>query len=98
MSLSSAAVSPQRARDPAGPRGLIAARVVTRLDTLLALRALAGDRLGITIPAPDLKFIDPSISAAQPVHPQKAGRDSQHVARLRSALSPRRKPPGDPPH
>jgi hypothetical protein len=57
MRLSPAAVSLQRSRDPTGPRVLIAGGGVARLETVLALRALAGDRLEITIPAPDPKFI-----------------------------------------
>ena len=72
MSFSSAAVSPQRARDPAGQRVLIGARVA-RLHTLVAPHALAGDRLVITIPAPDLGFIDRSISTGQPFNPQRVG-------------------------
>lgn len=73
MSLSPAAVSLERSRDPAGPRVLIAGRGVARLETVLALRALAGDRLEITIPAPDLKFINGSFSVAQPFNPQRVG-------------------------
>jgi len=70
MSLSSAAVSPQRARSSRSA-GADRRRRVARLQTLLALRALAGDRFGITIPAPDLKLINRSVSAAQPFNPQR---------------------------
>ncbi len=70
MSHSSAAVSPQRVRDPAGQRVLVGGRVA-RLHTLVALRAPAGDRLEITIPAPDLRVIDRSIATAQQFTPQR---------------------------
>ena len=73
MSLSSAAVSPQRAPDPAGPRVLIGGGRVAGLKTMLALNALAGDRLESTMPAPDRKFINRSISEAQPCNPRRVG-------------------------
>lgn len=71
MSLSPAAVSPQRARDTAGPWVLIAGGRLARLTTLLTLRALMAEGLEITMPAPARKFIKPSISAAQPFDPQR---------------------------
>ncbi len=51
-------------------RVLIAGGGVAGLETLLALRALAPDRLQITILAPELKFVNRSMSAAQPFNPQ----------------------------
>jgi len=53
-------------------RVLIAGGGVAGLETLLALRALAPDRVQITILAPELKFINRSMSAAQPFNPQRA--------------------------
>jgi sulfide:quinone oxidoreductase len=50
---------------------LIAGGGVAGLETLLALRALAGDRLDITILAPDLKFVNRSMSAQQPFRVQR---------------------------
>ncbi|MGI8507496.1 MAG: hypothetical protein ACR2MK_11980 [Solirubrobacteraceae bacterium] len=52
-------------------RVLIAGGGVAGLETLLALRALAPDRLEITILAPELKFINRSMSVAQPFHPKR---------------------------
>ena len=48
------------------PRVLIAGGGVAGLETLLALRALASDRVDMTILAPDLKFVNRSMSARQP--------------------------------
>jgi sulfide:quinone oxidoreductase len=50
---------------------LIAGGGVAGLETLLALRALAGDRLDITILAPELKFVNRSMSAQQPFEVQR---------------------------
>jgi sulfide:quinone oxidoreductase len=50
---------------------LIAGGGVAGLETLLALRALAGDRLDITILAPELKFVNRSMSAQQPFKVQR---------------------------
>jgi sulfide:quinone oxidoreductase len=50
---------------------LIAGGGVAGLETLLALRALAGDRLDITILAPELKFVNRSMSARQPFEGQR---------------------------
>lgn len=47
-------------------RVLIAGGGVAGLETLLALRALAGDRVAITLVAPDRKFRNQSMSAQQP--------------------------------
>ncbi len=56
---------------PERKRVLIAGGGVAGLETLLALRALAPDRFQITILAPELKFINRSMSAAQPFNPQR---------------------------
>ncbi len=50
---------------------LIAGGGVAGLETLLALHALTGDLLDITILAPELKFINPSMSVDQPFKPQR---------------------------
>lgn len=44
---------------------------VAGLETLLALHALAGDRVQITIVAPELKFINRSMAVTQPFHPKR---------------------------
>ncbi len=59
------------AHDPARSRVLIAGGGVAGLETLLALRALAFDLLDITILAPELKFINLSMSVDQPFKPQR---------------------------
>jgi sulfide:quinone oxidoreductase len=51
---------------------LITGGGVAGLETLLALRALAPDRLDITILAPELKFVNRSMSAQQPFRLQRA--------------------------
>jgi sulfide:quinone oxidoreductase len=53
------------------PHVLIAGGGVAGLETLLALRALSGDRLDITILAPELKFVNRSMSAQQPFKVQR---------------------------
>jgi sulfide:quinone oxidoreductase len=53
------------------PHVLIAGGGVAGLETLLALRALAADRVDITILAPDLKFVNRSMSAQQPFTVQR---------------------------
>ncbi len=60
-------------RSPHGsrPRVLIAGAGVAGLETLLALHALTGDLLEITILAPELKFINRSMSVDQPFEPQR---------------------------
>jgi sulfide:quinone oxidoreductase len=50
---------------------LIAGGGVAGLETLLALRALAPDRLDIRILAPELKFVNRSMSAQQPFKVQR---------------------------
>jgi sulfide:quinone oxidoreductase len=44
---------------------------VAGLETLLALRALAGDRVDITVVAPEPKFINQSMCVEQPFKPQR---------------------------
>jgi sulfide:quinone oxidoreductase len=53
------------------PRVLIAGAGVAGLETLLALRALAGDRVDITIVAPELKFFNRSMSVDEPFAPKR---------------------------
>jgi sulfide:quinone oxidoreductase len=54
------------------PCVLIAGGGVAGLETLLALRALAADRVDITILAPDLKFVDRSLAVDQPFRRRRA--------------------------
>ena len=54
------------------PRVLVAGAGVAGLETLLALRALAGDRIDVTLLAPELKFVNSSLSVAQPFTPRRA--------------------------
>jgi sulfide:quinone oxidoreductase len=51
---------------------LIAGGGVAGLETVLALRALAADRVETTILAPDLKFVNRSMSPRQPFKVQRA--------------------------
>jgi len=51
---------------------LIAGAGVAGLETLLALRALASDRVEVTVVAPELKFLNPSMSVSQPFKPKRA--------------------------
>jgi sulfide:quinone oxidoreductase len=53
------------------PTVLIAGGGVAGLETLLALRALAADRVDITILAPDLKFVNRSMAVDQPFKRQR---------------------------
>ena len=57
--------------NPGRPRVLIAGAGVAGLETLLALRALAGDRVEITVVAPELRFINRSMAVDQPFKPQR---------------------------
>src|SRR5688572_6961701 len=52
-------------------RVLIAGGGVAGLETLLALRALAAEHVEMTIVAPELKFVNRSMSAAQPFEVQR---------------------------
>ena len=56
----------------ARPRVLIAGGGVAGLETLLALRMLAPDRLDITLVAPKLKFLNKSMSVDGPFKPKRA--------------------------
>ena len=50
----------------ARPRVVIAGGGVAGLETLLALHALAGDRVDITLVEPELKFVNRSMAVMQP--------------------------------
>jgi sulfide:quinone oxidoreductase len=50
---------------------LIAGGGVAGLEALLALRALAGDRVDVTILAPELRFVNRSMAVDQPFKPQR---------------------------
>ncbi|MGI8904385.1 MAG: NAD(P)/FAD-dependent oxidoreductase [Solirubrobacteraceae bacterium] len=52
-------------------RVLIAGGGVAGLETLLALRALAEDRVEVTVLAPELRFVNRSMSVSQPFNPQR---------------------------
>jgi sulfide:quinone oxidoreductase len=58
--------------DPARSRVLIAGGGVAGLETLLALRALAADRVDITILAPELRFVNRSMAVDQPFKPKRS--------------------------
>lgn len=53
------------------PRVLIAGAGVAGLETLLALHALAGDRVEITILAPEAKFVNRPMSVDEPFKPKR---------------------------
>lgn len=53
------------------PRVIIAGAGVAGLEALLALRALAAERLTVMIVAPELRFINHSMSADQPFKPKR---------------------------
>src|SRR4051794_22710349 len=53
------------------PRVVIVGAGVAGLETLLGLRALAGRRLDITVVAPELKFLNESMSVEKPFKPQR---------------------------
>jgi sulfide:quinone oxidoreductase len=57
---------------PSLPRVVIAGGGVAGIETLLALRALAADRVDITILAPELMFINASMAAYQPFGPKRS--------------------------
>ena len=60
-----------RRRSPARQRVLIAGSGVAGLETLLALRALAGDRVDITLVTPDSRFVNRSMAVDQPFRTQR---------------------------
>jgi sulfide:quinone oxidoreductase len=64
-------MSPRFRHDRSSARVLIAGGGVAGLETLLALRALAGDRVDITVLAPELKFVNRSMAVDQPFKPQR---------------------------
>ena len=75
----------KRAYEPTAPscgqRVLIAGGGVAGLETLLALHALAPDRVDITILAPELRFINLSMAVAQPFKVQRVhGLRLEHAA------------------
>ncbi len=65
-------VSVPSPRNQRRPLVLIAGGGVAGLETLLALRALAPDRLDITILAPELKFVNYSMAVDQPFKPKRS--------------------------
>jgi hypothetical protein len=60
-----------RRRGRARPRVVIAGAGVAGLEALLALRALAVDRIDITLVAPELRFVNRSMAVAQPFSLQR---------------------------
>jgi NADPH-dependent 2,4-dienoyl-CoA reductase/sulfur reductase-like enzyme len=60
-----------RRRGRARPRVVIAGAGVAGLEALLALRALAGDRIDITLVAPELRLVNRSMAVAQPFSLQR---------------------------
>jgi sulfide:quinone oxidoreductase len=65
---------PPTRRERVRPQVLIAGGGVAGLESLLALRALAGDRVDVTIVAPGLKFINRSMAVDRPFEPRRARR------------------------
>ncbi|MGH2714403.1 MAG: hypothetical protein ACRDM7_11060, partial [Thermoleophilaceae bacterium] len=59
------------AQKPSRPHVLIAGGGVAGLETLLALHALAPDRMDVTILAPELKFTNLSMAVEQPFNVQR---------------------------
>jgi sulfide:quinone oxidoreductase len=60
-----------RSRPASRPRVVIAGGGVAGLETMLALRALAADRVDVTLLAPELKFVNRSMAVDQPFKPQR---------------------------
>jgi sulfide:quinone oxidoreductase len=60
-----------RSRAASRPHVVIAGGGVAGLETLLALRALAADRVDVTLLAPELKFVNRSMAVDQPFRPQR---------------------------
>jgi sulfide:quinone oxidoreductase len=56
---------------PIGPRVLVVGGGVAGLETALALGALAGDRVAVTIVAPELRFVNRSMASDQPFKRQR---------------------------
>jgi sulfide:quinone oxidoreductase len=63
---------PRSRKERARSRVLIAGGGVAGLETLLALHALAAERLEITILAPELKFVNHSMAVHQPFAPKRS--------------------------
>ena len=61
-----------RRRGRVRPRVLIAGGGVAGLETLLALRTLAGDRVDITLVTPERRFVNRSMTVARPFGPPGA--------------------------
>lgn len=59
-------------RNQRRPHVLIAGGGVAGLEALLALRALAAERLDITLLAPELKFVNYSMAVDQPFKPKRS--------------------------
>jgi sulfide:quinone oxidoreductase len=66
-----APISGRRVRRPARPRVLIAGGGIAGLETLLALHALAADRVEVTLLAPEPTFVDRSIAVDGPFRPRR---------------------------
>jgi sulfide:quinone oxidoreductase len=64
-------MGPISTHQPGRPQALIAGAGVAGLETLLALRALAGDRVEITVVAPELKFLNRAMSVDQSFKPRR---------------------------
>jgi len=58
-------------RPASRPRVVIAGGGVAGLETLLALRALAADRVDVTLVAPEPRFVNRSMAVEQPFKPQR---------------------------
>jgi sulfide:quinone oxidoreductase len=63
--------APPPSQNPADARVLIAGGGVAGLETLLALRAVAADRVDVTLLAPELKFVNRSMAVDQPFKVQR---------------------------
>jgi sulfide:quinone oxidoreductase len=61
-----------RRRGRARPRVVIAGGGVAGLETLLALRVLAGDRVDLTLVTPELRFVNRSMTVTRPFGPPGA--------------------------
>jgi sulfide:quinone oxidoreductase len=62
------------------PRVVIAGGGVAGLETLLALRALLGDRIDVTIVAPEVRFVNQSMAVDRPAKPRVRGLKLKDVA------------------
>ncbi|MGH3367356.1 MAG: FAD-dependent oxidoreductase [Nocardioidaceae bacterium] len=58
-------------RNQARPHVVVAGAGVAGLETVLALRALAEDRVDVTLLAPEIKFVNLSMAVDQPFKPQR---------------------------